>query len=495
MANFPPPITNPKVQYTQLFINNEWVNSASGKTFPVINPSTEEVAVQIQEADKLDADKAVKAAKTAFKRGSEWRRMDASKRGRLLEKLADLIVRDVQQLASLQTIENGKPYINSCEEVYWGAHGARYFAGWSDKNAGETPAVDGDYFTYTRHEPVGVCALILPWNFPIGIIMLKMAPALATGNVVIIKPAEQTPLAALHVAALTKEAGFPPGVVNVIPGYGPTAGAALAEHMDVNKVSFTGSTEVGKLIQKASGNSNLKRVTLELGGKSPLIVFPDADLDYAVEVAHFGLFNNMGQCCTASSRIFVHESIYDQFVTKSVALAQKRNIGDPWDPKTVNGPQIDEEQMNKILELIESGKKEGAKLLCGGGRKGNKGYFIENTVFSDVRDNMRIAKEEIFGPVQQIMKFKDTEEVIERANTTTYGLAAAVLTKDIDRALTVSTAIEAGTVWVNCYHVALIQAPFGGFKMSGIGREFGSYGIQQFTEVKNITIKISQKNS
>jgi len=283
--------------------------------------------------------------------------------------------------------------------------------------------------------------------------------------------------------------------MNVIPGYGPTAGAAISEHMDVNKVAFTGSTEVGQLILQAAGKSNLKRVTLELGGKSPNIILPDVDLDMAAEVAHMALFNNMGQACTAGSRTFVHESIYDEFVKKAVEKAQKRVVGDPFNASTQAGPQIDEIQMNKILELIESGKQQGAKLLCGGNRKGDKGYFIESTVFADVTDNMRIAKEEIFGPVQQILKFSTIEEVIERANNTTYGLAAAIMTNDLDKAITLANSLEAGTVWVNTYHSVNNQAPFGGFKMSGIGRELGAYGLHQYTEVKTVTVKISQKNS
>lgn len=355
--------------------------------------------------------------------------------------------------------------------------------------------MDGDYFTFTRHEPVGVCGQIIPWNFPLVMFAWKIAPALCCGNTVVIKPAEQTPLTALYMGTLIKEAGFPPGVVNIVPGYGPTAGAAISNHMDVNKVAFTGSTEVGKLIKEAAGKSNLKRVTLELGGKSPVIVFADADLDIAVEIAHHGLFYHQGQCCIAGSRIFVEETIYDEFVRKSVERAKKRVLGDPLTPGIHQGPQIDKEQYDRIIDLIESGKKEGAKLECGGGTWGDKGFFIQPTVFSDVKDDMRIAKEEIFGPVQQIMKFKTTEDVIKRANNTTYGLAAGIFTKDLDKAITVSSALEAGTVWINCYGALSPQCPFGGFKMSGNGREMGEYGLQEYTEVKSVTMKISQKNS
>jgi len=322
----------------------------------------------------------------------------------------------------------------------------------------------------------------------------KLAPALCTGNVIVLKPAEQTPLTALYVANLFVEAGLPAGVLNVVPGYGPTAGAAISSHMEIDKVAFTGSTEIGKMIQQAAGASNLKNVTLELGGKSPNIIFSDADLDYAVEMSHFALYFNQGQCCCAGSRTFVEESIYDEFVKRSVARSQKRTVGDPFNESNEQGPQVDQEQFDKILGLIESGKKEGAKLECGGGRSGDKGYFIQPTVFSGVEDNMRIAKEEIFGPVQQILKFKTLDEVVARANSTTYGLAAAVFTKDIDKALTIANSVRAGTVWVNCYDVFSAGAPFGGFKMSGNGRELGEYGLQQYSEIKTVTIKLPQKN-
>jgi acyl-CoA reductase-like NAD-dependent aldehyde dehydrogenase len=295
--------------------------------------------------------------------------------------------------------------------------------------------------------------------------------------------------------SLFMEAGLPAGVLNVVTGYGPTAGAAISSHMEIDKVAFTGSTEVGKIIQQAAGASNLKSVTLELGGKSPNIVFADSDLDYAVEMSHFALYFNQGQCCCAGSRCFVEESVYDEFVKKSVARAQRRTVGDPFDEKNEQGPQVDKEQFEKILGLIEAGKKEGAKLECGGKRSGENGFFIEPTVFSDVKDDMRIAKEEIFGPVQQLLKFKTLDEVIERANATSYGLAAAVFTKDIDKAFTIANSVRAGTVWVNCYDILPCQAPFGGFKMSGTGRELGEYGLQQYSEIKTVTIKLPQKNS
>ncbi|CAH3020580.1 unnamed protein product, partial [Porites evermanni] len=433
--------------FLQLFINNEYVDSVSGKTFATINPVTEEKICDVAEGDKADVDKAVQAAASAFKLGSPWRTMDASERGRLLYKLADLVERDLDYLASLETLDSGKLFADSVDDMDLTVKGFRYYAGWADKISGKTISADGPYFVYTRHEPVGVVGAITAWNFPLNIAGVKLAPALACGNVVILKPAEQTPLTALYIGSLFKEAGFPPGVVNIIPGYGPTAGAAISEHMDINKVSFTGSTEVGRLIQAASAKSNLKRVTLELGGKSPNIVFADSDLDYAVEYSHAAVFFNQGQCCSAGTRTFVQDTIYDEFVKRSVLRAQKRTVGDPFNEEIEQGPQVDKEQFDKILELIESGKKEGAKLECGGGRHGDKGYFIQPTVFSDVKDDMRIAKEEIFGPVQQIIKFGDISEVIDRANNTTYGLAAGVFTKDVDKATTISHSLRAGTVW------------------------------------------------
>lgn len=490
------PITNPDIHFTKLFINNEWQKSVAGKSFPTTNPSTGDVIAHVEEGSAEDVDKAVKAAQHAFKFGSPWRRMDASERGKLLNKLADLIERDRVYLASLETLDNGKPFNDSfyidldlVVKVY------RYYAGFADKVYGKTLTVDGDYFSYTRHEPVGVCGQVIPWNFPLLMQAWKLAPALATGNTIVLKPAEQTPLTALYVGQLIKEAGFPPGVVNIVPGFGPTAGGAIASNPGVDKIAFTGSTEVGKIVMEAAAKSNLKRVTLELGGKSPNIIFKDADLDYSIKMAHFGLFFNQGQCCCAGSRIFVEADIYDKFIEKSVEFAKKRAVGNPFDPKTEQGPQIDDEQMNKILNLIKSGKDEGAKMLCGGNRVGDKGYFVSPTIFADVEDNMRIANEEIFGPVMQIMKFKTSEELLERANKTMYGLAASVFTKDLDKAMYFSSGLRAGTVWINCYDAFSPQAPFGGFKMSGIGRELGEYGLQAYSEIKTVTMKIPEKNS
>ncbi|XP_013914212.1 PREDICTED: retinal dehydrogenase 2 isoform X2 [Thamnophis sirtalis] len=454
----PSPTLNLEIKHTKIFINNEWQNSESGKIFPVFNPATGEQICDVQEADKADTDKAVQAARLAFSLGSVWRRMDASERGRLLEKLADLVERDRALLATMESLNSGKPFLQA---FYVDLHGViktlRYFAGWADKIHGLTIPVDGDYFTFTRHEPIGVCGQIIPWNFPLLMFAWKIAPALCCGNTVVLKPAEQTPLTALHLGTLIKE--------------------------------------VGKLVQEAAGRSNLKRVTLELGGKSPNIIFADADLEQAVEQAHQGVFFNQGQCCTAGSRVYVEEPIYEEFVRRSVERAKRRVVGSPFDPTTEQGPQIDRKQYKKILELIQSGVAEGARLECGGQGLGRKGFFIEPTVFSNVTDDMRIAREEIFGPVQGVLRFKTMEEVIERANNSDFGLVAAVFTSDINKALAVSSAMQAGTVWVNCYNALNAQSPFGGFKMSGNGREMGESGLREYCEVKTVTIKIPQKNS
>ncbi|MGQ4647642.1 aldehyde dehydrogenase family protein [Lyngbya aestuarii] len=479
-----------KIGPTQLLINNEWVDSVSGKRFETINPATGEVICHVAEADAADVDRAVEAARKAFSSG-DWKNMSATGRGELLYKLADLIEQNIEELARLETLDNGKPLNDSLKaDLPLVIACYRYYAGWADKIQGKTIPINGPYFCYTRHEPVGVVGQIIPWNFPLLMQAWKLAPALATGNTVILKTAEQTPLSALRIGELIVEAGFPPGVVNILSGYGPTAGGAIARHMDIDKVAFTGSTEVGHLIMEAAAKSNLKRVTLELGGKSPNIVFADADMDQAIEGAHFGLFFNQGQCCCAGSRVFVEEKCYDEFVAKSVERAKRRTVGNPFDTQTEQGPQVDKEQFHKVMSYIESGQREGAKMLCGGSQAGSQGYFIEPTIFADVQDEMKIAQEEIFGPVMSIIKFKDIDEVIKRANTTIYGLAAAVWTKDITKAHAIAHSLRAGTVWVNCFDVFDAAAPFGGFKQSGIGRELGEYGLQQYTEVKTVTVKL-----
>jgi len=480
-----------KVSATQLLINGKWVNSASGKTFPTINPATGEVITQVAEADAVDVDRAVIAARAAFETGAWRRKMSASQRGAMLNRLADLVEKHADELAQLESLDNGKPYhVARAADLPLTIACYRYYAGWADKIQGKTIPVNGNYFCYTKHEPVGVVGQIIPWNFPLLMQAWKLGPALATGCTVVLKPAEQTPLTALRVGELIMEAGFPEGVVNILPGYGPTAGASIARHMDVDKVAFTGSTEVGHLIMRAAADTNLKRVTLELGGKSPNIVFADADMDEAIEGAHFALFFNQGQCCCAGSRLFVEEKCYDEFVERSAARAKKRTVGNPFDRNTEQGPQVDQDQFNKVMGYIDKGKKENARLMAGGGRVGDKGYFIEPTVFADVTDNMTIAQEEIFGPVMSILKFKTVDEVAARANKSAYGLAAAVWTKDITKAHAIADSVRAGTVWVNCYDVFDAGAPFGGFKQSGIGRELGEYGLANYTEVKTVTVKL-----
>ena len=481
-----PPAVAPR---QQMLIGGKWVDSASGKTFTTVNPATGKVICEVAEGDKADIDAAVKAARAAM--NGPWGRMNASGRGRLLNKLADAIEAHKEELAALESLDNGKPIGESMHaDLPLVLQCYRYYAGWADKNHGSTIPVDGNYFCYTRHEPVGVVGQIIPWNFPMLMQAWKWGPALACGNAVVLKPAEQTPLTALRVAKLAQEVGFPDGVINVVPGYGPTAGAALASHMDVDKIAFTGETTTGKIVMTAAAQSNLKRVSLELGGKSPNIVFADADLDAAVAGAYVGLFLNQGQCCVAGSRLFVEERVYDEFVHKMTAKAKGRRLGDPFDPSTEQGPQISEEQRQRVMGYVESGKKDGAKLLTGGGRGPAEGYFVEPTVFGDVTDDMTIAKEEIFGPVMSILKFKDVDEVIDRGNRTLYGLAAAVWTQDVKKALRLSHALKAGTVWVNCYDVFDAAAPFGGFKMSGIGRELGQYALQLYTEVKTVTMAV-----
>ncbi|CAG5850503.1 unnamed protein product, partial [Menidia menidia] len=476
-----------------IFINNDWHASSRGRTFSTFNPATGAKICDVEEADKEDVDKAVASAKAANQKGAPWRRMDASSRGKLLHRLADLMERDRLLLATLETLDTGKPFLQA---FYIDLEGSiktlRYYAGWADKIHGKSLPVDENFLCITKHEPVGICGAIIPWNFPLLIFMWKVAPALSCGNTVVIKPAEQTPLTALHVGSLIKEAGFPPGVVNIIPGFGLTAGAAVANHKDIDKVSFTGSTKVGRLIAEAAAKSNLKRITLELGGKNPCLVFADCDLQLAVEVVQKGAFYNQGQCCTAASRVFVEETIYEEFVCCSVENAKRIVIGDPLDPLTSHGPQIDQQQFEKIMDLIESGKTEGATLEYGGKAVGENSLYIQPTIFSGVKDHMRIAKEEIFGPVQCIFSFKTQREAVDRANNSQYGLVSAVFTTSMDRALSVSAALETGTVWINCYNALHVQTPFGGIKMSGSGRELGEYALAEYSEVKTVTFKLTE---
>jgi aldehyde dehydrogenase (NAD+) len=480
----------PQVKHTECFIGGKWVPAASGKTFDTINPATEEVIAQVAEGDAEDVDAAVAAAREALDSGP-WGRMDARDRGRLIYKLADLMEEEQDELAALETLDNGKPIRDArAADLPLSIDCLRYYAGFADKIHGQTIPVRGNYFTYTRREPVGVAGQIIPWNFPILMVCWKWAPALAAGCTVVMKPAEQTPLSCLRLARLAQKAGIPDGVINVVPGFGPTAGAAIVKHPGVDKIAFTGEYKTAQIIMRDAA-STLKRLTFELGGKSPNIVFADADLEAAAAGSHFGLYFNQGQCCCAGSRLFVQEKVYDKFVDKMVSMNKSRKLGDPLDPETEQGPQVDKDQFNKILRYIDIGKKEGAECLSGGKRFGERGYYIEPTLFAGVTDEMAIAKDEIFGPVMSILKFKDVDEIVDRANNTFYGLAAAVWTRDVSKAHHLAARIKAGTVWVNCYDVFDAGAPFGGFKMSGMGRELGEKGLDAYTETKTVTVSLA----
>ncbi|KAG6594133.1 Aldehyde dehydrogenase, mitochondrial precursor [Phytophthora cinnamomi] len=477
-----------QVKQTNLFINNKFTPSSSGATFDTFNPATEEKIASISEATAADVDAAVDAARAAF--SGPWRTMDAAERGRLLFRLADLIEQNGDELAQLEALDAGKPsFLTRVLDVQACLNVLRYYAGWADKIHGSTVPISGPYLCYTKQEPVGVCGQIIPWNFPMIMMAWKLGPALTTGNTVVLKPAEQTSLTALRVAELIVEAGFPEGVVNIVTGGGATVGAHLAQHPKVDKIAFTGSTETGMHIMRSSHVDNLKRVTLELGGKSANIILDDADIDLAIKQSQVGLFLNAGQVCISGSRVYVQEGIYDEFVRRTAEAAQSMKIGDPFDLTTQHGPQIDGNQFNKILAHIESGKKDGARLVCGGKRWGDKGFFIEPTVFADVNEDMAIAREEIFGPVMSIIKFKTIDEVIERANNSEFGLGAGVVTSNLDNAIKISNGMRAGTVYVNCYTVIEPNTPFGGFKNSGLGREQGELGLRNYLENKTVIIK------
>ncbi|CEG47702.1 aldehyde mitochondrial precursor [Plasmopara halstedii] len=479
---------NDPVRQTNLFINNEFVPSSNGATFDTFNPATEERIASVAEATPADVDAAVKAARDAF--NGTWRTIDAVERGRLIYRLADLIEENGDELADLESLDAGKPRsLTRFLDVEACINTLRYFAGWADKIHGSTIPIPGPYLCYTKEEPVGVCAQITPWNFPLIMTSWKLGPALATGNTVVLKPAKQTSLTALRVAELIVEAGFPEGVVNIVTGGGCTVGAHLTQHSDVDKVALTGSTETGLKVLRTSHVDNIKRISLELGGKSANIILDDADIDAAIRQSQVGLFLNAGQVCIAGSRVYVQEGIYDEFVRRSGEAASSMKIGDPQDLSVQHGPQIDDVQFKKILAYIETGKKEGARLICGGKRWGNRGFYIEPTVFADVTEEMTIAREEIFGPVMSIIKFKTIDEVIERANNSEYGLGAGVVTSSLDNAIKISNSVRVGTVYVNCYTVIEANTPFGGFKNSGVGREQGMQGLRNYLESKTVIIK------
>ena len=480
-----------KLESGRLLIDGQWTDGA--KKFDTINPATGEVLTQVVAASPEAIDRAVLAARRAFEdRSGAWRKMSASERGRLIWRLADLVEKHIDELAELETIDNGKPIFESrYVDMPMVIDVLRYYAGWATKIHGETVNTFETAFTYTLREPVGVVGLIIPWNFPLLLASWKLGPALACGNTIVLKPAEQTPLTTLRFGELAIEAGVPAGVLNIVTG-GPETGKAIVRHPGIDKIAFTGSTAVGKEIMRSSADT-LKRVTLELGGKSPNIVFADSDIDGAVKGAINGIFYGKGEVCNAGSRLFVEKKVQDEFLEKLVARAKKLQPADPLDPKTRLGAIVSQEQMQTVLSYVETGKREGAKLIAGGKRvsvDGGKGFFLEPTIFGDVTNDMKIAQEEIFGPVLATLSFDDIDQVIDLANRNQYGLAAAVWTRDIKKAHSVSRQLKAGTVWINTYGLMDAALPFGGYKSSGFGRELGMHAIEHYTELKTVWLNL-----
>jgi aldehyde dehydrogenase (NAD+) len=481
-------ITTPQ----QLLINNEWRPASAGKTMEVVNPATEEVIAEVPSGDAADVDAAVRAARAAL--DGPWSRLSARERGRLVARLAARLMERADEIARLETLHNGKPISESRNiEIPAAAECFEYYAGWSDKVMGETIPVKGNHLTYTLREPVGVVAAIVPWNFPLLLAAWKVAPALACGNTVILKPASQTPLTALALGEAAMEAGLPPGVLNVLTGPGAVMGQALVEHPGIDKIAFTGDTTTGKAIMRGAADT-LKKITLELGGKSPNIVLADADIDAALRGAAIGIFYGKGEVCAAGSRLLVDRAIKDEFVGKLAARAAKMTPGDPLDPKTRFGAVSSRKQMETVLRYIASGRQEGATLVAGGTRADigtGKGFFVQPTVFADVTPDMTIAREEIFGPVLAAIEFADLDEAIHRANDTQYGLAAGVWTRDIKKAHYVARKLQAGTVWINTYNVYDTAAPFGGYKQSGFGREMSAHALEHYTQVKSVWVDLN----
>jgi acyl-CoA reductase-like NAD-dependent aldehyde dehydrogenase len=484
----------PPLQPGKLFINGRWEAAADGRTIDVVNPATGELLTTVPDGLACEVDRAVAAARASFERKT-WRGMDPSKKEKILWDISEILLRHRDELAMLESMENGKTVREAAgADVDPAIDAFRYYAGWVRKLYGETIPVDGPFLNYTLREPVGVAGGIVPWNYPLQIAAWKVAPALACGCSVVLKPSEWTPLTALKLAEYCHVAGLPDGVLNVVPGYGQTAGEALALHMDVDKISFTGSIRTARRLLQASGESNLKRLSLELGGKSPNIIFPDCDMEPALKSALWGIFANKGEICSAASRLLVHEDIHDRFVEELVARARKLRVGDPLDKGTQMGSQVSGKQMERILDYIKSGQEEGARLLCGGERDTEgakaKGFFVKPTIFSEVTPQMKIAQEEIFGPVLCALKFRDAEEAIEIANCTIYGLVSAVWTRDIKLAHRMAAEIKAGSVWINTYNGFDTASPFGGYKQSGFGRDLGSYALEQYTNIKSVWVAL-----
>jgi acyl-CoA reductase-like NAD-dependent aldehyde dehydrogenase len=490
------PVTAGETRKYQLLIGGEWVDAASGKTFVTPNPATGQPLAEVAEADKEDIDRAVAAARKAFE--GKWSKISARDRGRMIYKLSQLLEARAAEMAAFETADNGKPIKESMYvDVPSAIENFEYFAGWATKIEGETIPVPGQFFNYTLREPLGVCGAIIPWNYPLLMAAWKLAPALAAGNTVVLKPAEQTPVSALELGKLIMEAGVPEGVVNIVPGFGATAGAALAGHPGIDKIAFTGSTEVGKLIAKAAAE-NITKVSLELGGKSPNVIFADANLDQAVAATMMGIFFNQGQICTAGSRVFVEEKIRDEFLGRLAEKAGKIRIGDPSDKETQMGPQVSAEQLKRIRSYTEIARGEGATVMTGGespvmADNLKDGYYFQPTIFSNVTNDMRVAREEIFGPVVSAITFTDEADLIRQANDTMYGLAAGIFTRDIVRAHRFAKEVKAGLVWINTFNMMNAASPFGGYKQSGYGREMGKHALDLYTQTKSVWVDLSDR--